>query len=610
MVFFSVFTQAQTKIDSLIQRLENSNSDVKRFGILDTLTEAMVRKNHPQRTSFLKRTIDLARELGEWDKAVLKLRYVSQEYLYTRKPDSAIYVLDEMLGHRSKFKKRRSVAHLLLKRGGAYFNKEDLKQASKDYERAAHIFHLTKDSIFEADAIYFNGQVQSDLRNFPKAVDQYNKAYALYKSLGDVTYMTHTLSALASAYASNDFVEKANEERQKIIASGLKNKDYYVVSVNAFNIGGGYLKHKDYGNLKKYVDMASHYLDSIPEGNSKQVLQMMIATGYAQYYLEQGDLEETWMNLKRADSLRKTTDAPKYYENNILNVTASYYLRIGKNKKAEQALQKILAKKDRISNKKEMIRAEKQIAEVYAAQKNFKNAYQHLERHLQVKDSAYNTIKTNAFLYYQSLYEAERNENEIYRQKTTINLLEKDKELATALRRTLWIVLFSVILAGTGIAYYIWETGKRKRRALASRLERNKNELLEFTNRLLQKSQEQEVLCQELEQLKLSFGEKEELNTIQELVRSKILTQDDWEIFKEKFTLVYPCFFMGIYNKGFHLTNAEERILALERLHLKTNEIAHMLGISPDSVLTGRYRLRKKLGAPKDIGVIDFLQSL
>lgn len=610
MVFLSVFAQAQTKIDTLLRRLENSNSDAIRLGVLDTLTEAMVRQNHPRRIAFLKRTIDLAKELGEWDKAVLKLRYVSQDYIQTRKPDSAIYVLDEMLGHRSKFKKRRSTGHLLLKRGGAYFNKENLKQASKDYERAAQIFHLSKDSIFEADALFFNGQVHGDLRNFPEAVDCYNRAYELYKKLGDVDYMTYTLAELATAYASNDFVEKANEERKKLITHALKRKAYFMVSMTAFNMGGGYLKNKDYRNLEKYMDMATYYLDSIPAGVQTQVLRMKIATGYAHFHLEKGNLEKTWTYLKRADSLRKTTDAPNYHENNILNLMASYYLRIGENGKAERALQKILAKKDQISNKKEMIRAEKRIAEVYAAKKDFRKAYRHLERHLQVKDSAYNMVKTNTFLYYQSLYEAERNANEIYRQKTTIDLLEKDKKLAGAQRRTLWIVLFSVILAAIGIAYYIWETGKRKRKALASRLERNKNELLEFTNRLLQKSQEQEALCQELEQLKLSFGEKEELNTLQELVTSKILTQDDWEVFKEKFILVYPCFFMRIYDKGFRLTNAEERILALERLHLKTHEIAHMLGISPDSVLTGRYRLRKKLGAPKEIGVIDFLQGL
>jgi DNA-binding CsgD family transcriptional regulator len=44
------------------------------------------------------------------------------------------------------------------------------------------------------------------------------------------------------------------------------------------------------------------------------------------------------------------------------------------------------------------------------------------------------------------------------------------------------------------------------------------------------------------------------------------------------------------------VTEAEKRLLALTKLEMSNSEIAAMLGISPESVIKTRYRLRKKVG--------------
>jgi DNA-binding CsgD family transcriptional regulator len=151
------------------------------------------------------------------------------------------------------------------------------------------------------------------------------------------------------------------------------------------------------------------------------------------------------------------------------------------------------------------------------------------------------------------------------------------------------------------------ERAKRKRKIIAEQLMRSKKELNDFTQQLLVKSNEQDVLKKEFNSLKSLYGEKEELVELQELADSKILTNEDWDNFKLKFKNVYAHFFINFKNKGFKFSDSEERLVALEKLSLKTNEIANMLGISPDSVHTARYRLRKKLNIPKNIDLIEFL---
>ncbi|NMH88410.1 helix-turn-helix transcriptional regulator [Flavivirga algicola] len=96
---------------------------------------------------------------------------------------------------------------------------------------------------------------------------------------------------------------------------------------------------------------------------------------------------------------------------------------------------------------------------------------------------------------------------------------------------------------------------------------------------------------------------------IESLINSKILTQQDWRNFKNQFTKLYPKFFITLKIKGLHLTNSEERLLALEFLNLNTFEIADKLGISNRSVIVSRHRLRKKTGAPKGLPILEFLDK-
>ncbi|MEK6154378.1 LuxR C-terminal-related transcriptional regulator [Flavobacteriaceae bacterium 3-367] len=96
---------------------------------------------------------------------------------------------------------------------------------------------------------------------------------------------------------------------------------------------------------------------------------------------------------------------------------------------------------------------------------------------------------------------------------------------------------------------------------------------------------------------------------LSDLVSVKILTPQDWSLFKEKFSLVYPSFFPLILTKGYYFTNSEERLLALEKLNLTTTHIANILGISPESVHTARYRLRKKLNVSCNKCIIGFLEG-
>jgi len=58
------------------------------------------------------------------------------------------------------------------------------------------------------------------------------------------------------------------------------------------------------------------------------------------------------------------------------------------------------------------------------------------------------------------------------------------------------------------------------------------------------------------------------------------------------------------------MTENEKRLATLLRLNLSSKEIASILNISPKSVEMNRYRLRKKLGVPGDVGLTEFIREL
>ena len=101
----------------------------------------------------------------------------------------------------------------------------------------------------------------------------------------------------------------------------------------------------------------------------------------------------------------------------------------------------------------------------------------------------------------------------------------------------------------------------------------------------------------------------QDLQQMESLMITKILTQDDWIKFKKQFIKLYPFFFTNLKVKGILLTKSEERLLALEYLNLNSEEIATKLGISDRSVIMSRYRLRKKIKAPKGIPILEYINS-
>lgn len=97
---------------------------------------------------------------------------------------------------------------------------------------------------------------------------------------------------------------------------------------------------------------------------------------------------------------------------------------------------------------------------------------------------------------------------------------------------------------------------------------------------------------------------------ITKVIKSNLNIEHDWEAFILHFKQVHPSFFEKLQSGYPELTNNDIKLCAYFRIGLSVKEISRILSISPESVRTNRYRLRKKLFLNDDENLDDFINSL
>ncbi len=102
----------------------------------------------------------------------------------------------------------------------------------------------------------------------------------------------------------------------------------------------------------------------------------------------------------------------------------------------------------------------------------------------------------------------------------------------------------------------------------------------------------------------------QELKPVLKLIDKRINNKQDWEFFEEAFNHADKEFFKKVKEIHPDLTPNDLRLCVYLRLNLSSKEIAPLLNISPRSVETKRYRLRRKIGLDREISLNDYFIEL
>ncbi len=156
------------------------------------------------------------------------------------------------------------------------------------------------------------------------------------------------------------------------------------------------------------------------------------------------------------------------------------------------------------------------------------------------------------------------------------------------------------------------ENAQLRQRELEQKLEFKNKELTSYTLNFAQKNELFGELLEKISSLQSATPSQQSkiLNELRKKIRSHTNVDRDWEDFKRYFEEVHTSFYTILKEKHTDLSPNDLKVCSLVRLNLNIKETASVMGISPESAKTARYRLRKKLNLPPETELFDYLLDL
>lgn len=206
-------------------------------------------------------------------------------------------------------------------------------------------------------------------------------------------------------------------------------------------------------------------------------------------------------------------------------------------------------------------------------------------------------------------YETERRERELAE-------LEREKAEERGIRNAVIISGSSVIIIIVLLLFNVLSKRRRDRQLaelkmqkLNEQIDLKNKEISSYTLSFIQKNQLMDELKGQINELKKQSDTdtNRQLTRINKIVDETFRSDEEWKTFQITFDQMHDGFFAVLKEQYPDLGNAELKLCALLRLNMNLKESARILGISPDSVKTARYRLRKKLGLKTEDNLVNFL---
>ncbi|KAA9325951.1 tetratricopeptide repeat protein [Adhaeribacter soli] len=253
------------------------------------------------------------------------------------------------------------------------------------------------------------------------------------------------------------------------------------------------------------------------------------------------------------------------------------------------------------------------LAQLSAKQGNMYLAYRYTDSASMVKDSLYK--RRDAFL----LARAE-NKAELEKYRADVDRLEAQKKFQGLWVNSLLVgVVLLLIIATLVISrqrlLYKQRQGKlqAEKATMEDELQQAAQKLQDFTQSIREKNKLLEQFAADLKQAQshaLATGVLVDQEALLQLQQATILTDDQWEDFRQTFETVHQGFLQRLKEKLPGLSPAETRFMVLSKLELTNKEMAAMLGVSPEAIRLTRHRLRKKLESRGEQSLEELIVSI
>jgi tetratricopeptide (TPR) repeat protein len=471
--------------------------------------------------------------------------------------------------------------------------------------------------------------------NHEEGLEYLMKSLATYQTLQDTLNIANIQMNIGLIYSEQKRFEEALSNYQVALHTFRLLRQPKRQVNTAIHIGELYQQHQQ---LEKAL---SFYKMALTLSDSAQYLYGLSSANrnLGSLYKEQGKLDSALIYCQWALPIQdKMQD--RHGKAFSLFIMGTVYMARRDFEHAEEKLLQSLESALRVSYRKLRSDIYLNLKAVAEEKGNYQAALAYYEQYVVVKDSLWNAVKLRDFVRLENKFALERKEQKVKMQQEEMKILQQDAKLQKFAKNGLLAGLLVVIILGylmvsrqrlrirknkellrknqqiylseQALAQSELENARLKEKELISELEFRNKELTSYTINFMQKNELLEELKANIEQIDNTQDNKipKQLKAVSRLVDNNMHQDKDWEDFKRRFEEVHQGFFRILKVNCPKLTSNELKLCSLLKLNMNLKEAASIMGISPESVKTARYRLRKKLNLSRKDNLIDYIIRL
>lgn len=392
---------------------------------------------------------------------------------------------------------------------------------------------------------------------------------------------------------------------------------FYSIKNNLFN----YYVLRDKSDSSFGADSLSLLIEEVKTQEKSGIL-LILYINASNFWSDMGDQEKSISYLNLANDLCE--DNP-LIQSLILHNIGYYYMEKEKYREALNYFNQSLDIQDRYPNSLSLAHTYNNIASIYEYIHQPDSALLFLRKSLSFDETNYRRTLIMERHRQKLMSSLEQTESRLSYAQSEIKL--KNKQFILIL-----ISVVAFIVVASLLIIIFWQ----KRRSMEQQMKLQEAEKKELTLQLEKEQMQQKAQATQLEnklrevtsyslllsnknqilnQIKqvsdqLPESEKNIKRTIRGIVKENLHIENDWNDFMLHFNEVHPDYFERLQSLCPQLTQLEQKLAAYIRLGLSTSQIAQMLNVTPESIRSNRYRLRKKLGLDKNENIDYFLQNI
>lgn len=366
-------------------------------------------------------------------------------------------------------------------------------------------------------------------------------------------------------------------------------------------------------NKEKVVEIIQADFPWAEKNRNNAYLEFMnVILGH--YYISTNELDSAYLYFDRALKI----DAAKGRKPYVLANLGEVFFKKGEYKTALSYLEKALPFTHQTNRLFVESSVYQMLSEIYDNEKNIPEAYNYLLKSTQLRDSLDLEEKANEIHRVQS-------KTELMNYQQQLQITQQQAEIdRTRLFLVILLFLFAIVIF---LFLLFYQNRRRKLKELENKQLAQQLQLEELAHTQKIEEKEREIATNQLfiaekskvlEQLLEVFKPLYEANELSgsmwkkmnSFVNSNTQKENEWEKSKIHFEKVHPDFFKKLKEIAPDLSENELRVCAYSRIGMATKQIAEILSVTQRSVISSRYRIKKKLKLDEDVSLDDFTRNL